>query len=282
MIPNVALCVTHAPWAPGRKQSLERLLGDLGELPEYYYLCDNREPNWAWSERIWRWGAALPDKVTHVVYLQDDVRVVPGRFWPSLWALLALYPDELVGLETIHPRASTFALGGSRAYRVRDCCIGVGYVWPRHLRARLLQQFLGFRESRLRPGAFEELTSDGHVALSEDTLMAVWAHATEHKVLSPLPTIIDHDLSVPSTYGHDAGHGRRPCPTWKDWPAADLTEWHGTAPPREAGWQYGHFILNMCAKYVLPANFRPQIGATPPHHDDAVALRGAPRHWPEP
>lgn len=265
MTPTFALCITHAPWAPGRVRSLEHLVCSLAPIPEDRFIWDGREPNWAWSDRIWSWGAALPEHVSHVVYLQDDVRVCPG-FWECLSAFVEQYPENLLGLETIHPQAARWALQGYRAYRVRDCCIGVGYVWPRRL---LAEDFLPWSRDALLPGVRQSMEPNGLVTLSEDTLMACWANVTDHRVVSPLPTLIDHDTSLPSTYGHDnEGAQRAPMPTWKDWPSANRRDWSG--PCREAGWQYGTYIPRVCGMFLRnPLTPPVAVGETPAHPDDA-------------
>jgi hypothetical protein len=263
--PRFALCITHAPWGPGRTRSLEHLLCSLAPMPAERFVWSGREPNWAWSDRIWAWGAACPEEITHVLFLQDDVRVCPG-FWDCLAALVERFPENLLGLETIHPQAARWALQGYRAYRVRDCCIGVGYVWPRAL---LRDDFLPWTRTALLPGVRASMEPTGYVTLSEDTLMGCWAHARDQRIVSPLPTLIDHDLSLPSTYGHGSdGPGRAPFPTWTDWPSQDLRDWSGAV--REAGWQYATYILRMCSMYVRNPDAPPiEVGPTAPHPDDS-------------
>jgi hypothetical protein len=55
--------------------------------------------------------------------------------------------------------------------------------------------------------------------LSEDTMLGLWCAVTRRKVYHPIPTPIDHDTSIPSTYGNDEHHYRKPLVTWRDAPA---------------------------------------------------------------
>ena len=80
---------------------------------------------------------------------------------------------------------------------------------------------------------------------NEDSLVNFWAHKLGYDIWHPMPTIINHDLGVPSTYANDAHHEfsmyRRPTVTWRDVELragmkdtrvlADHCRW-GAAPPR--------------------------------------------------
>lgn len=164
------------------------------------YFAD-RAPNWAWSEAMWRW--ALETGAAHALFLQDDVIPAPN-FWPALTAMLAAAPDKVIGLEQAHPAGKRLALEGHRWMTTSDMLIGPGYVFPR----TELAEFLKWRRDALRPGAVENIP--------EDTLIGVWSLATGRRLWHPIPTIIDHDTSIESTYGNGAHANRRPTVTWRD------------------------------------------------------------------
>jgi hypothetical protein len=222
---RIALGVSHTPWVPERVVSLDRLTRGLGlnsyaapvrRGAEHVWsrIFSERGPNWCWSESMWQWAAE--DDSTHCLFLQDDVTVSPN-FWPALQAMLHAVPDEIIGLEAAHPAGRTIARAGGRWYTTADMLIGPGYVMPRES----LHAFLEWRKTSLARGALQ--------AIDEDTMIGVFALATRRRIWHPVPTLIDHDTSVASTYGHDNHKNRRPSVLWTDgdvcgWELADLEE----------------------------------------------------------
>jgi hypothetical protein len=201
---TIALGIPHAPWVDGRTASLKRLelaLGtDLVDIETEQSgvigrLFSDREPNWSWSHKLWAWG--LDTGADHLLQLQDDV-IVDANFWPNLKSMLAAVPGEIIGLESVHPASKMIYDNGGNWYTTADGLIGVGYVIPRYV----LRELLEWRETKLRPGAYQ--------AISEDTLIDVFCLSTGRKVWHPVPTIIDHDIVLASTYGNDWHTHRRP------------------------------------------------------------------------
>ena len=213
-----SLAIPHCPWVPERVESvqrLERLLGirhfdqDAGrdyvipgrrphQYTDHVAWFTDREPNHSWSGKLWKWGYSTG--ATHLVQLQDDV-IVDANFWPNLRAMCEAVPDQIIGLESVHPLSRQVYDNGGNWYTTADGLIGVGYVLPRAVLAELLE----WRSARLRPGAIE--------AISEDTLIDVFCMSTGRKVWHPVPTIIDHDVAMASTYGNDKHAHRRPLVT---------------------------------------------------------------------
>ena len=159
-----------------------------------------------WAEKLLRWGLEQAETlgVTHLVQLQDDVIPAPN-FWKAAAALVEAYPDQLLGLETAHPLAPQLAADPDETIRIittTDGLIGVGWIFP----IPLVREFLEWRATKLKPGGIE--------AITEDTLIGVWCLATGRRVFHPVPTLIDHDLSLESTYGNDAHANRRPTVRW--------------------------------------------------------------------
>ena len=200
---SVALGIPHAPWRSERIVSYRRLASQLLEnvsieLAGHRVFAD-REPNYSWSAKLWQW--AVDTGATHLLQLQDDVIVAPN-FWSHLGRMLEGVPNGVIGLEAVHPNVANVT---GCWYKTYDCLIGVGYVVP----TTLLRDFLEWR-SKLRKGAIE--------SVSEDTLLGVWCMVTDHGVWHPVPTIVDHDVDLPSTYGNDAHGHRKPLVTWQDRP----------------------------------------------------------------
>ncbi len=213
---KICLAISHTPWVKERVVTFERLKKQLlvtgieghenyglPTIPVTNYLeMTDRAPNHEWSGRMWAW-AAEQKEADYCLFLQDDVVVAPN-FWRALDAMLEAIPDQIIALETAHP-------GGRIAWRrdehwVSTCdgLIGVGYVFPR----KRLIEFLEWRKTALQEGVLERIT--------EDSLIDLWLMATGRFAYHPVPTIIDHDTEVPSTYGNDHHTHRRPSVTWYD------------------------------------------------------------------
>lgn len=209
-----ALGIPHASWKPERKKSLFELALCLADEGRGQFLSEghgslggsdarifaDREPNYAWSGKLWKWASETD--ATHLLQLQDDALVCP-EFWAQLHAMVSAVPDKVIGLESAHPVAKDLP---DTWYTTPDMLIGVGYVVP----TTLLQEFLVWRSTELRPGGLE--------SVNEDQLLGLWCFVTGRKIWHPVPTIIDHDTSLPSTYGNDEHQDRRPTVTWKDRP----------------------------------------------------------------
>jgi len=212
---TIALAIPHTPWRPERVDSLRRLESQLGTLmgPGLIEpscspwggpgrLFTERVPNWQWADNMWTWAESTG--CDHFLQLQDDV-IVDSQFWTHLSAMLEALPNEIIGLESVHQWSVMAYQAGHHWYTSTDCLIGVGYVLPR----AMLSEFNLWRYKYLRRGA-----TTG--ALNEDTMIAIFAMATGRPIWHPVPTIIDHDVSLPSTYGNDHHSHRRPLVTTVD------------------------------------------------------------------
>ncbi len=228
-----ALGIPHTPWRPERVESLERLRVSLGGFDSgpvaASRLFVDREPNHVWSEKMWRWATGT--SASHFLTLQDDAIVAPD-FWKHLRAMVSAVPEQIIGLESVHPASRNVR---DCWYTTPDCLIGVGYVVP----IQTLRNFLTWR-SKLRKGAIETLT--------EDTQIGLYAMHTGYNVWHPVPTIIDHDTGLPSTYDNDAHGFRRPLVTWqnrempKDWTpieATALPRFYKSTPKNLRRWVVG-------------------------------------------
>ena len=238
---TIALGLPHTPWIPERVKSFARLRDGLQGPVEHVQVFAERESNRVWPGKLYRW--AVSTGASHCLQLQDDV-IVYEKFWPVLRAMIAAVPDQILGLEANHPLGPEMLRTGRRWYRTRAWLVGVGYCWP--MSPDLpngLPAFLRWCEAN--PDAVQ--------ANNEDSLVNLWAQQHGHDIWHPVPTIIDHDIGVPSTYGND-DHAeysmyRRPTVTWRDvelrngW--VDPDYWRCALPPllQGPGTQKCHFCL---------------------------------------
>lgn len=200
---KVALGIPHAKHIEGRPQSLARLYEMLGD--SHGITCrvfSERESNRAWARRMWEWFASTG--VEWCLQLQDDVIVGP-RFWEALTAMLMGFQHDCIGLEAAHPAGKLLAAQGHRWYRTRAWVVGVGWVLRRTVVEELLQW-------------------DGPADLNEDDYIGAFLNHTGRDAYHPIPTIIDHDTSVPSAYDNDKHALRRPTVLWHEYPENVLVD----------------------------------------------------------
>ena len=193
---TIALCIPHAPWIKARRVSLARLVAELEPEakggPENYKLLTDRAPNNVWSVQMWKW--MLDTNAEFCLTLQDDAIAAPF-FWPALRAMLSHLPKgSALGLSSVHPIAAEVARRGHRWFRTTSWVIG----WASGMWREDLEAFYEWR------------TSEEGDAFARDT----W---------HPTPTIVDHDVSVDSSYDNDVHGHRRPWVTWHRYHEADLT-----------------------------------------------------------
>jgi hypothetical protein len=225
---KIALCISHTPWVPSRFESMARLRTGLGITDEErrlgsienapfglipYREMTDRASNWVWSESMWQWG--VDQDVDYCLFGQDDLLVAPN-FWRVLDAMLIAMPDEVIALDTCHPSARTAARKGTRWVTTADGLVGLMYCWPRKL---LQDDFMPWRRTGVRHPGVE--------GMSEDTLQGIWALSRGRRIFHPVPTILDTDADIASTYGNDRHLYPRPSVNWKDgdvcgWSAEDL------------------------------------------------------------
>lgn len=203
---KLGLAIVHAPWKPERVKSMQRLRDQLSvEAPGNieYFEETTRAANWAWSDIMWK-RAASHANVDAWIFLQDDVEVDIG-FWKTIETILEMRTESVIGLSCAHPAARRLFIDGIPGYRVVDEILGFGYV----MRRDALFDFLRWRETELVDGGFQRLT--------EDSLVALYCMARRQPIFHPVPSPIDHDLTIDSTYGNDANIYRKPQVTFRDY-----------------------------------------------------------------
>lgn len=200
-----SLAISHTPWVPERVKSLDRLFADLAPSPTEAQVFREKAPNDVWSLKMWEWAAS--QEVDCCLFLQDDAIVSPD-FWEGLEYAADNGEYPIVGLHAPHPAA--LALAEEQCYRgfsTRDGLIGVGYCITRDV----LRDFLTWRADNLERLTQEEVMAvDGRrLAVTEDTLLGLYAAATGYRVYHPMPALVDHDVEVPTTYAGNDHHPHR-------------------------------------------------------------------------
>jgi hypothetical protein len=228
---TICLAIPHTPWIPERVTTLANLTKTIAAHAPFR-LFTEREPNWSWSPKLWKWG--VQTGCDYLLQLQDDTIVDP-EFWAKLDKLIEAVPDQIIGLQTAHPVSRYLYQRGDSWCTTSDGLIGVGYLLPR----KILMNFLEWRDT---------LHATAVKAITEDTLIDVYCLVTGRKVWHPIPTIIDHDVSIPSTYGNDGHALRRPeVSTLK---GDKASSWKLDGPPAHLGHFYGGTTHRLAQQWI--------------------------------
>jgi len=147
-------------------------------------------PNWQWADTMWRWGEEVSFDATHFITIQDDVKLHP-EFWGIVHNMVTHKPDKVICLQTAHPASIQLRAEGKSWMTTADGLVGVAYILP----ISLLKEF-----NEWRAGANQDFVK----SQTEDTLLAFWCVLTGRRIWHPIPTPIQHDLSLESTYGNDS------------------------------------------------------------------------------
>jgi hypothetical protein len=231
MTPTIALAVPWCPWVPERVQSMERLRGALGiEVPigmgpapglwlasthaenaglKVYREFTERLPNDQWSEQVFEWLASTD--ADWCMQIQEDA-LIPERFLPIVQAIIEADPPgaDIIGLHVCHPVAEQLAGEGYRFFTTSDALVGVCWLVKRET----MKEFVEWRRTQLVDGWRTPVAPKGLPALTEDTMMGVFAMVTGRKILHTIPAIVDHDTSIASVGGNDDHVNRRPSVPW--------------------------------------------------------------------
>lgn len=237
---KIALCIPHLPGIPKRDVSFLNIMQSLGYVehdddcggePCDHGFCayphattdlrilTDKEPNHVWAAKMRAWFLASGADLC--LTLQDDVLVSPA-FWGSLRAMAQHLPKgAALGLSSVHPMQTEIARQGLRWYQTRAWL--VGWAWAM------------WREDVAEFDAWCSENPERVARTNEDSMLNEWLIESGRTVWHPVPTIVDHDTSIESTYANDHHVHRRPLVTWRD-VQADLTQpdyWlpSGKSPP---------------------------------------------------
>lgn len=181
------IVITHAAFAPERRQSLNRLTAQLRErAPDIQFLIAEDHVR---AGSLWCWELAmslgLSSGASHVVWLPDDAEVCED-FGEVLRACIEARPDDVWDGLVNHPVAPEVR---TLWYSTNDGFVGLCGCFPR----KLLAEHLTWRSKR--KGVDASLVDDAGVNL--------WAMDTGRLIYKTAFSIVTHNASLPSLCGHD-------------------------------------------------------------------------------
>lgn len=196
---KLGVYIAHAGWMPGRRETLDRLLKDLPDA----IVVESKGPEHAstWASRLY--DRALTDAPDHACFLNDDVFVCP-RFVEVLNTMHLARPDDVLALHTTSPMAQMLLAARQRWFRA-FWLTGPAYSFP----LDRLKSLVAYR-ARI-PRWFIESRNEDNVAMQ-------WMWHEQKPAWHPIPAIVKHDTTVPSSLGYDKHPLRAPTFTWEHTP----------------------------------------------------------------
>ena len=215
---RVSIGIAHASWAPGRKETLQRLLGQLGGAKVHVSVSEDREHARVWARRLWKW-ASTQDGPT--ILLNDDVEVSPDLV-AAVEAMLQVLPGEIISLHSQLPVARSLA-GANQRWLRSYWLSGPGYVLPSGTPKKLLEWMSATPDSIL-----DSWNEDGYANL--------FSWGMRRPVWHSLPALVAHDVNVSSTLGYDNHKYRSTLVPWTDplfrgAPLHKTAYWEPSCPP---------------------------------------------------
>lgn len=200
--------VAHAAWAPGRRESLARL---LEQVPGAEVVTSTvREHASVWAPRLWRRAYELTNPGEWATLLNDDVTIAPDHAIENMLATVSAGDVFGVSLATIQPEAGSAYAAGKR-WLLSYCATGPGYA----LRREIIPLLLDFHAKKLTDGM--------RAKMNEDEVLSHFAWSRQEPFLHCLPALVKHDVSVKSTLGYDNHPGRIASFLWDE--HTDLAHW---------------------------------------------------------
>ena len=209
--------IAHAAWAPGRAESLARLVEQLGE-DVLVSVSTGPEHASVWARRIWEWAGRQDE---HVCILNDDVLAHP-ELRRICEAMIEAVPDECISLHTNILGAVAESMLGHHWVRCYWYTGPAVIIPPARMRSLLAWVYR-------TPWYFLSRNNEDNCAIH-------WAWEEQRPFYCAIPAPVHHDTSVRSTLGYDDHAYRVPLVPWGDprWAHARLTDpawWRVESPP---------------------------------------------------
>lgn len=187
---TISVVIAHAAHRPERVETLCRLMKSLwsdGHNDNVIHIDQTRGAPHEWSHAQWTRGATA--NRDYCVFLNDDM-VACDNFWPTLKNVLRARPSHIINLYCGHHGGLVAYNKGLKWVTTVDGLIGNAYVMP----TEIVKDFLAWRLDAVVPTSVE--------LLSEDQLINLYAMWSGALIWHTVPSLFDHDTSVPSLYGN--------------------------------------------------------------------------------
>ena len=134
---------------------------------------------------------AVSRGATHVLVLQDDA-ILCRDFSANLASVLRCVVDEPLSLYLARPRLVTLAKQlGTNLLGMYGVPSALALLFP----AWLVKQAIDWIDRHENTGLWSALDHD-------DARLNTWSSHTRRRIVHCCPSLVDHDVSVPSTLGH--------------------------------------------------------------------------------
>ena len=233
---KIVVGIAHAAWAKGRQAGLDRLRKQLEPQGARVEVIASqvREHASTWAMRLWQWAAVEDAKgADAIICLNDDIEVCPDLL-AAVDAMLEIETSRMSSLHVTNPAARGLAHAGERWLRTFHLT-GPAYVLRKGAPRGLVEWWSRETQTFLR-------------TINEDNAAIYYAFRNREPIWNSIPSLVSHDVGIPSTLGYDDHPQRRSQVPWNDPMFAnhDLkTGWKPAGPPAfvETAWMPSHALL---------------------------------------
>jgi hypothetical protein len=192
------VCIATAPWAPGRKEALAKLVRQLDPIKPVIFESKRREHSSIWERRVWEW---IEDQSEPVIKLEDAISVAPD-FVEICEAIASQAPGEAVSLHNQCPESLPASRLGFRWVKTYWLS-GSAMILP----PKIAHDVLDYAA---------EMPWATASAIPWDNTTMHFAWRAQHPWLAVLPALACRDVGVSSTTpGADQHDNRQPFVLWK-------------------------------------------------------------------
>lgn len=219
------ITIAHAAFAPERSVAFEGLVAELEPqcrefgVPLFIYHDHDAKGSLGPWLRCLEHGAAYPE-TTHVTFLPDDAILCP-HFVKTLLACIKGKPEAILCFQSNHLNSPKVK---APWYTTVDGFTAFGGTMPKAWAA----EHLAWRETAIEEG----------LLVQGDEGVNLWAMATGRLIYKSVPSLVDHDTSMPSKDGNDHHETMSPRRSLVFWPGVALQDVDWSAEPEHLGRTY--------------------------------------------
>lgn len=298
VMPRPAIVIAHPQWDERRREMMDRLEATLHpqciahDVPLIIHRHDHRESHLPGAIEAIQVG--LASGATHITALPDDVILVP-HFVEVLRNIIAARPDDILDLLSNHRDAPKIE---TPWYSSVDGNVMFGGT----MRSEMWLHYLLWREAALLDPA----------SVPIDTGLNLWAMTQGRTTYKPLPSLVQHDLSLGSLNGNaEQDTTLRTSQVWqpdvdlrgKDWSGevtnigrtflgchwrlvSDVRPTHWDLPAMYTAARHGELVVEpsvliLCPTYRMPSELMEKTRASVGAVRQYLAEAGIPSHYVE-